>query len=128
MQFPKAGSCTFSRLMIVYLHPPGGRAHEAYEPHARKEWHKLNDAQKADSIAAAPTAPGNIWLGHWLNDGLETGAFKFIRQQPAANSRVWSSVGTPQYAAWTSTTARAASPSRRRSSRIDGELHSGWMV
>jgi hypothetical protein len=120
---PSAGrAASFARLLSDYPHPPGQRENPAYEPVARRAWGALSDAQKAEAIDAAPRAPGNIWLGHWLNEARETGKFEITRQR-AATPRVWVRKDTPQWAAWIAHGRRVLTTQHR----VNGELETGWM-
>jgi hypothetical protein len=120
------GAATFARLVSLYPHPRGQRERDPYEPHALSAWRKLNDAQKAEAIVAAPHAPGKIWLGHWLNDARETGIFDTVKQT-TAGPRVWVSEGTPQHAAWAEYYRSRGCHLPRTQHRIAGELRTGWM-
>jgi hypothetical protein len=119
-------AASFSRLLNAYPHPRGQRERDPYEPHALSAWLKLNDAQKAEAIVAAPHAPGKIWLGHWLNDARETGIFDTLKQA-TARLRVWVSEGTPQHAAWAEHYRSRGCRLPRTQHRIAGELRAGWM-
>jgi hypothetical protein len=120
---PSAGRAAgFARLLSDYPHPPGQRENPAYEPVARRAWGTLSAAQKAEAIDAAPRAPGNVWLGHWLNDARETGKFEITRQR-AATPRVWVRKDTPQWAAWVAHGRRVLTTQHR----VNGELETGWM-
>jgi hypothetical protein len=116
----------FARVLSAYPHPAGQRDNPAYEPFARKIWRTLTGAQKAEATDAAPHAPRKIWLGHWLKDGRETGAFE-TSKQPAAGPRVWVSTGTRQHAAWTEHYRSSGRRLPTTQHRIDGELRTGWM-
>jgi hypothetical protein len=120
------GAASFARVMSVYPHPRGQRERAPYDPHALSAWRKLNDAQKAEATAAAPHAPGKIWLGHWLDNAREAGIFEIVKQ-PATGLRVWVSEGTPQHAAWTEHYRSRGLRLPTTQHRIDGELRTGWM-
>jgi DNA-binding MarR family transcriptional regulator len=115
----------FTILMRLYRHPAGQRQqHAAYEPHALAKWRALSAAEKVDAVRAAPKAPGNVWVGHWLDRGRETGSFEVVERQPAAH-RVWVREGTPQWKAW-----EEYSHGRRLQKtqhKIEGELQTGWL-
>ncbi len=119
---------SFGRLMRDYPHPPGDRGieHQAYRPHARTAWSKLTGVQKQDAARAAPNAPGKQWLGHWLNDGRETGKFEVVEQR-AIMPRVWVQEGTPQWAAWVDYYRVIGRRPQTTQHRVDGELQTGWM-
>jgi len=119
-------AASFSRLLADYPHPPRQRENPAYEPMARGAWGALSDAQRAAAIVAAPHAPGKVWLGHWLNDGRETGIFETLKQVTAC-PRVWVSEGTPQHAAWAEHYRSRGCRLPRTQHRVDGELQTGWM-
>ena len=119
-------AASLARLLRDYPHPGEQRKHPAYEPVARRAWRALSDAQKAEAIDAAPHAPGEIWLGHWLNNARETGIFEILKQ-PSVGRRVWVAEGTPQHAAWAEYYRSCGRPLPRTQHRIDGQLRTGWM-
>jgi hypothetical protein len=117
---------SFARVTSVYPHPSGQRERAPCEPHALSAWRKLDDVQKAEAIAAAPHAPGKIWVGHWLDEAREARVFEIFKK-PAAGPGVWVSEGTPQHAAWTDCYRSLGRPLLRTQRRIDGQLRTGWM-
>jgi hypothetical protein len=90
-------------------------------------WRALSEGEKALAIDAAPQAPGNIWLAHWLNHARETGIFEIVKQPPVGRPRVWVSEGTPQHAAWTEHYRSLGHGMPTTQHRIGGELRKGWM-
>jgi hypothetical protein len=119
-------AASFARLLSDYPHPRGQREKPAYEPVARRAWGALSHAQKAEAIDAAPHAPGNNWLGHWLNDARETGIFEIVKR-PAVGPRVWVAEGTPQHAAWTEHYRSRGQRLPKTQHRVNGELQTGWL-
>jgi hypothetical protein len=118
---------SFARLTSDYPHPPGGHGieHEAYRGHARNAWNILTPAQKHDAERAAPNAPGKEWLGHWLNDGRETGKFEIVERR-AGVPRLWVRKDTPQWAAWVKDYGAKGRRPPTTQHRVDGELQTGW--
>ncbi len=96
-----------------------------YQPHARAAWGKLTAPQKQDAARAAPNAPGKDWLGHWLNDGRETGKFEIVEQR-ADLPRVWVRRDTPQWVAWVKDYGTKGRRPQTTQHRVDGELQTGW--
>ena len=117
----------FTILMRLYQHPAGQRQqHAAYEPHALAKWRALSAAEKVDAVGAAPKAPGNVWVGHWLDRGRETGIFEVADRQPAPH-RVWVREGTPQFKAWMERYRADRRRPQTTQRMIGGELQTGWM-
>jgi len=123
---PRMIEFSFERLMRDYPHPPGADEIAAYRPTARAAWRKLTPEQKQEAVGAVPSASGKDWLGHWLNDGHETGHFEIL-QRPAVVPRVWVRQGTPQWDAWVSFLRRTRRTPPTTQHRVDGELQTGWM-
>jgi hypothetical protein len=113
---------SFTRLMRDYPHLPGGVDFPAYVPLARGVWGKLTTEQKQHAVRAARSAPGKEWVGHWLNNGRETGKFEIVEER-AAVSRVWVHEDSPQWVAWVQAKGRRPPTTQHR---IDGELQTGW--
>jgi DNA-binding MarR family transcriptional regulator len=117
----------FAVLMRRYPHPARQRQQvEAYEPHALASWRKLTPAEKALSVEAAPMAPGNRWLGHWLDRGRERGNFEVVERQPAVH-RVWVREGTPQWHAWEDHRRANGQRPLKTQRAMGGERQIGWM-
>jgi hypothetical protein len=121
------GACSFGRLLRDYPHPPGphGLEHGAYRGHARGVWNKLTIEQRQASVRAAGSAPGKDWLGHWLDEGRETGNFEVMKQR-IPESRVWVRQGTPAWEAWEECYGANGRRVQTTQHRIDGELQTGW--
>jgi hypothetical protein len=119
---------SFTRLMRDYPHPPDGHGVErrAYFPHARGIWGKLTTEQKRNAVHAALYAPGKEWLGHWLDNGRETGKFEVIEQRAVVQG-VWVRKDTPQWVAWEEDYGAKAQRPLTTQHRVDGELQTGWM-
>ncbi len=119
---------SFARLMRDYPHPPGGHGVErrAYFPHARGIWGKLTTEQKRNAVHAAAHAPGREWLGHWLDNGRETGKFEVVEER-AVVQRVWVRKDTPQWIAWEDDYGAKGQRPLTTEHRVDGELQTGWM-
>src|SRR5262249_25184115 len=96
---PPASQPSFARLFDDYRHPTGAMEIPAYYPHARNAWNKLSTEQKQSAVQAAPDAPGDRWLGYWLDDGREMGKFKLAARH-SGGARVWVPEGTPEFEAW----------------------------
>jgi hypothetical protein len=117
----------FTILMRLYQHPAGQRQQRAaYEPHALARWRALSAAEKVDAVRAAPKAPGNVWVGHWLDRGRERGNFEVIERQPAAD-RVWVPVGSPQWKAWEEYYRAKGRRPQTVQRHVGSELQTGWM-
>jgi DNA-binding MarR family transcriptional regulator len=116
----------FARLMRIYPHPAGERQRKAYEPHALGRWHGLSAAEKVDAVRAAAKATGNVWVGHWLDRGRETGNFEIVERQPAVH-RVWVREGTPQWSAWEDHRRPNGQRPMETQRMVGGELQTGWM-
>jgi len=121
-------SLGFAHLMRKYPHPPGspGIEHPGYRAHARVAWKKLSTQQQQDALGAAPKAPRNEWVGHWLDNGRETGNFEIV-EQPTEVRRVWVSKGTPQWFAWVDFLCAEGRRLLTTQHRVDGEMQTGWM-
>jgi hypothetical protein len=117
---------SFAELMRLYPHPAGQRQRSAYVPHALARWRTLSDAEKGEAARAAPTAPGNVWVGHWLDRGRESGNFEVVELQHAAD-RVWVPVGTPQWKAWEEYYRAKGRRPQTVHRHVGSELQTGWM-
>jgi len=89
-----ASQPSFARLFDDYPHPPGAVENPAYYAHARKAWNKLSTEQKQSAQLTGRKAPGERWLGYWLDDGRETGEFR-IAARHTDGARVWVREGHP---------------------------------
>jgi hypothetical protein len=116
----------FTILMRLYPHADGQRHRAAYEPHALANWRELSAAEKVDAVRAAPKAPGNVWVGHWLDRGRERGEFEVVDRQ-AATHRVWVREGTPQWNAWEGHYRAEGRRPQKTQRTFEGEKQTGWM-
>ena len=118
----------FARLMSDYPHPPGQLERGAYEPHARRACAELSPAQVAEATRAARQAPGKKWLGHWLNDGRETGKFEVLEEPVAVVGapQVWVAQDTPQWAAWVEQDRANGRCRPKTQYCVQGEMQTGW--
>jgi hypothetical protein len=117
---------SFAELMRLYPHPAGQRQRSAYVPHALAKWRTLSDAEKAEAARAAPTAPGNVWVGHWLDRRRETGHFE-VTERPPVSPRRWVCDGTPQWKAWEDYYRTLGRRPQKTQHKIGGELQTGWL-
>jgi DNA-binding MarR family transcriptional regulator len=117
----------FTILMRLYPHPADQRQQrEAYEPHALAKWRALSAAEKVDAVRAAPKAPGNVWVGHWLDRGSERGNFEVVDRH-AATHRVWVREGTQQWTAWEDHRRANGQRPLKTQRKVEGEPQTGWM-
>jgi hypothetical protein len=117
----------FTILMRLYPHPADQRQQrEAYEPHALAKWRALSAAEKVDAVRAAPKAPGNVWVGHWLDRARERGNFEVVDRH-AATHRVWVREGTPQWEAWEDNYRANGRRPPKTQHMTGGEQQTGWM-
>ena len=121
-------SLSFAHLMRKFPHPPGppGIEHPGYRGHARVAWKKLSTQQQQDALGAAPNAPRNEWVGHWLDNGRETGNFEVVEQREGVE-RVWVQKNTPQWAAWADHLLAEGRHPLTTQHRVDGKMQTGWM-
>jgi hypothetical protein len=117
---------SFARLFDAYPHPPGAVEIPAYYPHARKAWNKLSTEQKQSAVQAAPDAPGDRWLGNWLDDGREMAKFK-VAARDSGRARVWVREGTPEFEAWRENYRANGRHLPTVQRRVGGQLQTGWM-
>jgi hypothetical protein len=117
---------SFARLFDDYPHPPGAVEIPAYYPHARKAWNKLSNEQKQSAQLTAQKAPGERWLGHWLDDGRETGEFR-VADRHTDEARVWVREGTPEFEAWRENYRANGRRLPTIQHRVGGQLQTGWM-
>ena len=121
-----ASQPSFARLFDDYPHPRGAVEMPAYYPHARRAWNKLSNEQKQSAVQAAPDAPGDRWLGYWLEDGREMAKFK-VAARSAARARVWVPEGTPEFEAWRENYRANGRHLPTVQHRVGGQLQTGWM-
>jgi hypothetical protein len=120
-----ASQPSFARLFDDYPHPPGMVEIPAYHPHARKAWNKLSTEQKQSAQLTAQKAPGERWLGYWLDDGRETGEFK-VAARHTGEARVWVREGTPEFEAWREDYRASGRRLPTTQHRVGGQLQTGW--
>ena len=121
-----ASQPSFARLFDDYPHPRGAVEMPAYYPHARRAWNKLSNEQKQSAVQAAPDAPGDRWLGYWLEDGREMAKFK-VAARSSARARVWVPEGTPEFEAWRENYRANGRHLPTVQHRVGGQLQTGWM-
>jgi hypothetical protein len=117
---------SFARLFDDYPHPSGAVDIPAYYPHARKAWNKLSAEQKQSAQLTAQKAPGERWLGYWLDDGREIGKFK-VAARYSGPARVWVREGTPEFEAWRENYRANGRRLPTIQHRVGGQLQTGWM-
>jgi hypothetical protein len=117
---------SFARLFDDYRHPPGAVEIPAYYGHARRAWNKLSFEQKQSALQAATDAPGDRWLGYWLDDGREMGKFK-VAARYSGRARVWVREGTPEFEAWRENYRANGRRLPTNQHRVGGQLQTGWM-